>query len=247
MGAALAIAVFAAPARAEDPVQIAMTFDPEPDQVAKPVVHHDPRPEPRDHGDHLRRTAVAIAFSGGASTTRIDAYGLDVATGFDEPAPLIGKRLRLDGFGSMVGGSMRAFVQSGGGVRGGLGAGIHYLGGVDLLHEPLADGVSISLDAPWMASFELFVGKAFAAGPVAPYFDLKGVLQFVTATVELSASPYGFVGSTQYMVPSFTLAPRIGVLVPLGETFFIDIEAHQGLFGVERSGASAGLGALVEL
>jgi hypothetical protein len=185
---------------------------------------------------------AAIAVYGAGSMAALDAYELDLAAGEDEPSPLADRALSLDGRGYLGGGGVRFTAQSEGGFRFGLGLGLFHLGGVTLGHDPLPEGVSAGADDALAGNVEFSFGKAFDARYFYPYIDLKGSVNIVSATVDLAIEPHGYVGSTQYIVPSFTAAPRLGAFVPIDGDFFVDLGGSYGLFGMEGLGGYAAFG-----
>src|SRR5262245_13839387 len=117
-------------------------------------------------------TWAAPARADGADRLMLNAYAaiasldndeLGVLTDSDEPDVLVDKNLRLDGRGAFIGGGFRGTIQGGSGVRGGLGLNVFGMQGLELVHDPLARGVSIELGDATGVGVEAFFGKAFDA------------------------------------------------------------------------------------
>lgn len=221
--AMLAAAAIAPAARAED-------ADPDPDKDA-PSWH-------KSGGDI---PAIGMELYGSGMMAAMNGYNL--VGGDGAPDALNGKNLNLRGAGWLAGGGLRVTLQAPFGLRGGVGFGLMQLGGMSLLHDDLASGVSIDFaDKPMAVELELFVGKAFDAKYLFPYVDLKTSFDLVMARVATSIAGYGFVGNSDYHVWSATVAPRVGAFIPINDMMFVDLAAQYGLTGMQRAGFSVGFG-----
>ena len=180
--------------------------------------------------------AYGFGAYGAGMTAHFDDFHLGTMPGITLPDVLRDRNVRLNGLGWMAGGGARAGYQSDGGFRIGIAVGAYRVGGMELLHDPLADGVDVQLKRSSMLGFQLALGKAFDARVVYPYVDALFMFNVVNADVDVTIADYGYVGTTQLTSFSFGLAPRAGVFVPIDGDFFFDFSAHYGLFGVERGG-----------
>jgi len=214
------------------PVQVAV--DPTPTKA--------PIRTPKAAPERSSMKAHSFQLFGQTVMASLDEFGLHSAIGVDDPDPLVDKDLRLDGDGSLLGAGFRGTIQVRDGWRIGLGGSFAALDGVQLLHEPLQDGVRVALGNALAVGIETSLGKAFDLAPVYPYLDLRTVVHVVSAQIGLGTDEYGFVGATPYNVVSFTLAPRLGLFVPIDDMLFLDVSGQYGMFGIERAGLFAGFG-----
>jgi len=128
------------------------------------------------------------------------------------------------------------------GFRIGMGVGVYDLNGLDLIHGPLPSGVSASLTSSGLVGIEAFLGKAFDARALYPFIDLVNRFNIVAARVDVAIDGYGTVGSTELLAFSYTLAPRIGVFMPLDGDWYVEAAGQYGLFGLERGGGYVAFG-----
>ncbi len=173
---------------------------------------------------------------------RVSDYPLAIAVGQDEPDPLRGAELALDGVSGLAGGGFRGMFQSAWGIRFGLGFSSLYGDGFSLVQEGLPDGVSAELDGVTIANFEVALGKAFDATYLYPYIDVKMGINVMLAQIAVRTEQFGYMGSSTYVVPSLSVGPRAGVFVPLDGDWFIDVSGQYSFVGVERGGLFAGFG-----
>ena len=178
-----------------------------------------------------------------AGVANLDDYELSPSLGEDEPKPLAGKNLRLDGTGGFFGAGLRGTIQSREGLRGGLGFGFFGASGLDMPHQRLASGLSVEGTGLWGVDVEAFLGKGFRAPPIYPYIDMRLAFDALQVNLELKSDAHGLFSSTTYDVLSLTLGPRLGVFIPVDHTFFLDVSASYGVFGAERATFFVGLGA----
>jgi hypothetical protein len=216
-----------------------------------------PRPVPLDDGggdddddrdlpgwrhDPDSISAYAFGLYGAGMWGWMDDYELSAAPGWDDLGPLVGAHPRLDGHGGLAGGGFRGTFQSDWGIRFGLGFNALFGDGWSLEHEPLPEGVTAELGRLSVANFEVFLGKAFDATHVYPYLDVKLGINVVLAQIDLRTAELGYVGSSTYVVPSLSLAPRTGLFVPLDGDWFIDVSGQYSFIGLERAAGFAGFG-----
>ncbi len=213
----------------------------------EPVLHRTPPPRRdypawrRDYNPDGLELVAFSAFGGGQLTV---ADGFELAEAGDDAAPdaLRGSGFRLDGVGWGAGGGGRFLYQSTSGVRMGTAVSYHHVAGHTLIHDPLPAGIQAQLSHVGMLGMEVTLGKAFDAHDVLPYVDLVGRLNVVFASVDTLVEPYGTAGATEFLPLSFSLAPRVGLFIPLNDSVFIDVAAHVALFGLERGGAHVAFG-----
>ena len=96
-----------------------------------------------------------------------------MAPGWDEPGPLGGAQLQLDGSAALVGAGFRGVFQSSWGIRFGLGFNGMYGDGFELQHSELPQGVTAELGRVSITNFEVALGKGFDATYFYPYVDVK--------------------------------------------------------------------------
>lgn len=220
------------------------------DDTCGPVMHQPgepPQPAPPRELPRWRHDAGDIEANGlGVYAVGmmgvVDGYELAVAAGADEPGPLAGVPLRLNGEGGLVGGGVRGTIQSAWGIRFGVGLSALYGDGLALSHDGLPDGVSIELGQLAVADVEIFIGKGFDATHFYPYVEAKMGIDFVLAEIDVHTDAFGYMGSSTYFVPSLSIAPRVGAFIPLDGDWFIDVSGQYGFIGLERAGAFVGIG-----
>lgn len=208
-----------------------------------------PPPQPERSYPHWRRSynpdgleLVAIAPFGSGLVTWADDFEIAEPGDDDLPDALGDSGLRLHEVAWGAGGGARFYYQSTNGVRFGTGLAVHRLMGHTLGHDALVSGVSLRLDDVNLIGAEITLGKAFDAGDVLPYVDLMARFNVLITRLEVSVAPVGTAGTVELRTFDFTLAPRIGLWIPLNEDIFIDVAAHGGIFGLERGGATLTLG-----
>jgi hypothetical protein len=184
---------------------------------------------------------AAFFFDAFATMGNVHEHSLHVAALVTEPDPLKDRNLLLDGPGGFFGGGFH-FVILGPEARGGMGLGIYGMEGMKLRHDPLPPGLTPSIGTAWGMSIDAFVGRELVKGPVYPYVDLRAVLNVMQAGIQLNHPAYGVLGETAYNAYGFGIGPRIGVSIPLGDPWVIDISGYYGLFGAERATIVASIG-----
>lgn len=199
------------------------------------------RPSWRSEHDEDSIEAYSLQLHTAAVRVHVDGYGLSTGLG-DEPPILQAAGPRLDGRAWAFGGGLRGTLQGDSGMRAGLGLGIYRVEGLTLAHDPLPEGVQASLGSVWMYNTELFFGKAFDAIYVYPYLDLRVSVNLLVTDLAVSTTDHGFVGNTDYFVPSLTMAPRTGLFIPVDGDWFFDVSGQYGLFGAERAAVFVGFG-----
>lgn len=186
----------------------AHVFEPEP--TSPPVVQPPPCPSCSAHEsdyDDLEAGWLQVHAMGGWAP--LDDHELGIASEEDEPTPIRGHALLLDGTGPLLGGGFRFGYQTDDGVRFGAGFAGHIIEDLHLRGGRLEGGVRATLDDVVALRAELALGKAFDLGPVWPHLDAVVAVNVVTAEVRLEVPGYGFVGQSTYIVPSATVAPRL--------------------------------------
>jgi hypothetical protein len=196
-------------------------------------------PPPGDAPRSLEAGGIGVLALGGMVIADVS---LGAGPGSDLPDPLTDVDVELRGQGWTLGGGFRASYQLDAGFRFGAAmAGLH-LGGLELRHTPLAEGVSIDLDRASAFDLDLFIGQAFDAGGVAPYIDAVMSLDVVSAEVSVTVNGLGHVGDTTLMGVAFGVTPRIGVFIPVDRDFYLDIGMHGSPIGLETLGGYVAFG-----
>lgn len=97
----------------------------------------------------------------------------------------------------------------------------------------LSDGTAASAEARGMLAPEIRLGLGFEPriGPVTPFVDLVGDIHLVQAELAIDDKP------STWHSRSFSLAPRAGVRVELGDAVFTEVSADYGVFGAHEWGA----------
>jgi hypothetical protein len=204
----------------------------------------------------------AVSLYGLGAAADVDRYHLHIGPSADEPGVLVDNDLRLNGWGRMIGGGLRATVLGSsdgplGRTRVGLGIGAFGMSGLELLADPLPAGLTADIGSMVGARFDLSFGRELAIGPkggpdaefgfqnahaLYPYIELQMVFDIVQAEIQIHSPDLGLLGSTAYNTYSFGLGPRAGVAIPLTSDIFIDLGVYASIFGMERVGGFAGLG-----
>jgi hypothetical protein len=155
------------------------------------------------------------------------------------PAPLDGKDLRLDGEGTMMGGTLGVSCLLKG-FRLGVVESFSGVSGLRLLHAPI-DGYTLEANA-WRFAIEMSIGHQFKVGKLSPYADVRGGVSMLTTTVKLVDPTVGVLGSTNYTAWAPVIGPRVGVLVPVAKNVVVDAAITYGLIGHDAVGLSIGMG-----
>lgn len=197
---------------------------------------------PSWRGDTDSIEAVSFGVFGAGMAAYAGELDIGPGPGVHMPDVLADKNLHLHGAGWLAGAGARLGYQSDGGFRLALALGGFRLGGMELRHDQLPEGVSARLARADMFAAQVTTGVGFDARVVYPY--LEGMLMFnvVTAKVDLTTTELGYVGTTPLAAFSFGVAPRVGVFIPIDGDFFLDISGHYGLFGIERGGGQVMFG-----
>ena len=154
--------------------------------------------------------------------------------------------VRLVGNGALDGASLRGVIRADR-LRIGFEEAFFVGSGFDVHTGPLPDGFSASNGTIWGGRFELSLGRELVSADapkdaIAPYVDLRVGVELLATNVQLHSTQWGGLGSSQYNLVSFLLAPRAGVRIPLGEATFLDVNGSYAIFGIERATFGAGLG-----
>ena len=129
------------------------------------------------------------------------------------------------------------------GVRFGVGAGWTGARGLRLEHERLPHGTGLVDGRVWGLPLEAFVGYAFRkADQIRPYLEARATLTVVMARAQLHHPELGGLGRVRMHAPVVEVVGRAGVLVPLGEVFFVDASVGRTMVGPGAWVASLGLG-----
>ena len=204
----------------------------------------DVRP-PRRKGFHSGQEFGTLGVAAVAQQLSFDSYDLGVS---EAHADLLhAANLRLTGAGSGYGGLVRAGYESAGGFRFGVGVGATQVEGVSVQHGLLPEGVTINGARVVAANFQATFGKGLNAEYFYPYIDAKVSLNVVVADLQLVTLEYGSMGISSHWVPSVSVAPRIGAVVPLDSAAFMDVSVEYGLFGAERLGGQVQFGVMLDL
>lgn len=138
------------------------------------------------------------------------------------PSAVTDAHPRLVGQGRSVTSLMRVNLSLNG-FRFGIGAGYRNLAGLRLDRDRLPSGYYIDHGRVGGLPFEGFVGYALGdVEPVRPYVELRTTATVVVAQARLMQQDVGDLGKFWLHATAFDVVGRAGVLVPLGEFFFLD-------------------------
>lgn len=191
------------------------------------------------HAGKFDRT-LDFSVHGRGGTIELSDQRLHV--GKDAPALVGRSHPRLTGQGRTWSTGLRGNLSIEG-VRFGLGAG--FMGAEDLRleHDRLAGGRSFTRGRVWGLPFEGFVGYAFRSGEkVRPYLEAQAVVTVLMAQAELRDPQLGSLGRARMHASVLEVVGRVGVLIPMGEYFFLDAAVGRTMLGPGQWVASVGLG-----
>jgi hypothetical protein len=184
---------------------------------------------------------LSLVFLGSAAASSLDNVGISVAPAADEPDPLRGRNLRLDGSGAMGGGGYKLVIDSHR-WQGGLGINVFGAGGYRVRYEPLPTGLGLDTGQLWGMTIDTFFGRHWVLGPVLPYAELRLAFTLLEAEVKLRSDAYGRLGSTAYNALSVGVGPRVGVMVPISRHWFVDASVYGSFLGMEKFSGMLGIG-----
>ncbi len=176
--------------------------------------------------------------------------------GGSAPDPLKNANLRFAGKGWMPGSELRITVTPRDGfgrARFGFSVGAGGATGFGVTSDALAPGVSYRASALWGARFAAHIGQQFEIGGqydadgiahnaiLYPYVDMTAVGTITQATIDLHVKNLGSVGTSEWDAYAFTLAPRLGVVIPLGKNVGLDLGGYKSVYGAEHYGGYAGI------
>ncbi len=170
--------------------------------------------------------------------------GLSAGVGMDAPDMLANAGPRIKGVNAGGGFGAELFVSIHD-LRIGLDTAVLFTDAFRLSNAPLPNGFTASTRSATSFAFALFFGRAFEAGPLRPYVDLRFGLALVQTSIRLEHPTFGFVGATQYDGYRFLFGPRAGMYVPLGNRFYIDLGGDFDILGFNRVAGFAGIAWLV--
>ena len=179
-------------------------------------------------------SAGTVGIFTGAAMVRADDFVLSPAVGAALPAASRDARPRLDGLGWLAGAGVRSSFQEEHGWRVGGSFGAFELGGLSLVHEPIAAEHRLYLDRAVVMQVAPFVGKAFEGYVLYPYVDLAAIFDIVIGEVITRHDPTAHTSETRMAALSVDFVPRIGALVPIDGDWYVDVGIQHGLFGIER-------------
>ncbi|HJK91436.1 MAG TPA: hypothetical protein RMH85_05200 [Polyangiaceae bacterium LLY-WYZ-15_(1-7)] len=107
---------------------------------------------------------------------------------------------------------------------------------VEDTRRTLADGRELSITELKPFSLRFGIGGELPVGPVAPFLDLLGSIDFTRATLELDGDAH------ELEARSFGFALRAGARLHVREWFFATASAEVGLVGTTRWGAELSVG-----
>jgi hypothetical protein len=192
--------------------------------------------------DCATQPGVAVTLHGMSGAFIADAQPMEVAPGRGAPIDLDSLAPVLDGDAAFIGSGLRIFFQGEhmrlGGTLGLLlvNRGLTQLGG------RVPAGYTMRADTSFGGHFEVFAGGQVDFRPLFPYLDAVGWLDIVHTEYELFEDGGPKVGDPAFNAYAFGVGPRLGLIIPVSETIYVDLAATGGVIGMNRFMFTAGFG-----
>jgi hypothetical protein len=187
-----------------------------------------------------RRAPSAPPFAFDLDLAATGAFaGLD-GRALDDSAPFRRADLRVRGGGSLAGVTLRETFRDPV-WRGGLEASFFHVGGLALVHGPLAPDLHLGFRTPYAVSASVFFGRSFHAGRWSVYGDLRLGVSSVRTRLDVRSNTLGFVQTLERPFNGPIFGPRLGVRLRATDWLSFDVSGAASPFGGERLSVSAGL------
>ncbi len=197
-------------------------------------------PATRSYADY--EAGASFALVGITGVFVADARPMGLAPASAAPSALADFAPVLDGSGSYLGSGLRAFYH-GRYARAGLTGGLYLVDrGLTRQTGSLPPEVQVYGDVSWGGQVELFVGGQIDLRPLFPYLDVAGWLDIVQTRFDVYADEQGLIATPAYNEYAFGVGPRVGFVLPISDSIYLDLGARAGLIGMNRFGFTAGFG-----